>query len=382
MNEASRRRFLEFCGAMGMGSVFAPLLAACEDAGASADATEGEGSTGDADPSVQEVVVIGAGVAGMTAAYALLLLGIRVRVLEAAPVVGGRIKVDDGFADFPLALGAEWIETDLGIFGEILGGAEPSAAPETFPDPPDRKFYRSSWMDFFKTWVVPTVEPHIELNREVVGIRYDGDRVVIDTASAQVVAERVVVAVPLSILEGAGIRFTPALPASMQEAIDAIEIWGGFKAFFEFSSPFFGDADAFDVPAGSGHKLYYDATWNQDSPRHIYALFCVGEPSVDYTSRRGDELRDFILAELDDLYDGQATATYVDHVTKDWTNDPFARGAYLADNANWTDVVALSEVLDDRVFFAGSAFTDGEDWGSVHNAARSALRVAAMVADR
>ena len=92
-------------------------------------------------------------------------------------------------------------------------------------------------------------------------------------------------------------------------------------------------------------------------------------------------MRDFILAELDELYAGQATATYVKHVTKDWTNDAFARGAYLADNASWEHVVALAPPVEGRVFFAGAAFTDGEDWGSVHNAARSGLLAAAAVAN-
>lgn len=183
----------------------------------------------------------------------------------------------------------------------------------------------------------------------------------------------------LSILQNPGIQFTPAMPPSMQSAIESIEIWGGFKAFFEFSEPFYDGYDAFDVPAGAGHKLYYEASWGQDSPHHIYALFCVGEPSLEYTSRSGNELRDFILSELDDLYAGQASATYVKHVTKDWTNDEFARGAYLADGASWDGVVGLPSNLDDRVFFAGSAFTDGEDWGSVHNAARSALVAAAAL---
>ena len=222
------------------------------------------------------VVIIGAGVAGMTTAYALSQLGISFRVLEASGRAGGRLEADDTFADFPIPLGAEWIETDLAIFGEIVGDPDFPAVPETFPDGPDHKFHRSSWMNFFETHVLPSIEGHIDFNEAVVGIDYAGDGVIIDTNGAQFAAEQVVVAVPLSVLKNPGIEFTPPLPATKQAAIDSIEIWGGFKAFFEFSQPFFDGPDEFAVPVGSGHKLYYEASWNQDSPHHIYALFCVG----------------------------------------------------------------------------------------------------------
>ena len=53
------------------------------------------------------VIVIGAGAAGLTAAYTLAQHGIDVRVLEASSVYGGRVKKMEHFADFPIDLGAE-----------------------------------------------------------------------------------------------------------------------------------------------------------------------------------------------------------------------------------------------------------------------------------
>jgi lysine-specific histone demethylase 1B len=55
------------------------------------------------------VVVVGAGASGLYAAKTLKDAGIRVDVLEAAPVVGGRFKKTDAFADFPIDLGAQWL---------------------------------------------------------------------------------------------------------------------------------------------------------------------------------------------------------------------------------------------------------------------------------
>lgn len=56
-----------------------------------------------------DVVVIGAGVAGLTAARALTREGARVVVLEAARRVGGRVRTERDFAGIPVEAGAEFI---------------------------------------------------------------------------------------------------------------------------------------------------------------------------------------------------------------------------------------------------------------------------------
>ena len=58
-----------------------------------------------------DVVIVGAGVAGLRAAYQLNLLGWSVKIIEAQDTHGGRVhdsEIDNpGFADFPVELGAE-----------------------------------------------------------------------------------------------------------------------------------------------------------------------------------------------------------------------------------------------------------------------------------
>ena len=55
----------------------------------------------------RSVIVIGAGAAGLAAAERLVDAGCDVTVLEASDRAGGRIRHLDGFADFPVELGAE-----------------------------------------------------------------------------------------------------------------------------------------------------------------------------------------------------------------------------------------------------------------------------------
>ncbi len=56
-----------------------------------------------------KILVIGAGIAGLSAAYHLKLAGVDATVLEARDRVGGRVWTDREFADIPVEFGAELI---------------------------------------------------------------------------------------------------------------------------------------------------------------------------------------------------------------------------------------------------------------------------------
>lgn len=59
-------------------------------------------------PSTQPVLIVGAGMAGLSAARSLVDAGLRVRVIEARDRIGGRVYTDRGWG-VPLEMGASWI---------------------------------------------------------------------------------------------------------------------------------------------------------------------------------------------------------------------------------------------------------------------------------
>lgn len=97
--EWSRRRFLRTSAVAGASAAIAPLMFP-----RIARAAESE----------VRVVILGAGTAGLTCAYRLQQSGIRSRVLEAAPRIGGRMySLQNFFPDDQVAeLGGELIDTD------------------------------------------------------------------------------------------------------------------------------------------------------------------------------------------------------------------------------------------------------------------------------
>ncbi len=352
------------CGILGVGLPFPSVLASCgSDNGPDASFTG-------------KVLIIGAGAGGLSAGYLLQQLGIEYEILEASSAYGGRMRINTTFADFPIPLGAEWLETNTNIFSEIVNDSSVEVNIETIPDNPDRKFVNYSWFNFFEDFIVPSVSSKIAYNTIVRSIDYSGDQIIVNTQSGQYAADKVVISVPLKILRDSDIQFTPALPQNKIDAINSVRIWEGFKAFFEFSEKFFDDSHEVDIsPETDGQKIYYNAALGQNTSRHILGLFSVGTPASEFSTLSGNELRDFILAELDQIYNNQASPNYIKHITQDWNNEPFIKAGYLSDHADWRTVRTLGESVADKLYFAGGAYTDGEDWVSVHTAAQSARNV-------
>jgi monoamine oxidase len=121
----SRRRLLQ----VGTAGVVALTVGCTDESGSPGDSGEGGDAGSDADRA--DVIVVGAGVAGLTAARDLVAAGWSVIVLEASPVIGGRLRTDRSLG-VAFDLGASWIH---GVDGNpITELAEQAGAPTVVLD--------------------------------------------------------------------------------------------------------------------------------------------------------------------------------------------------------------------------------------------------------
>ncbi|MEL6845743.1 MAG: FAD-dependent oxidoreductase, partial [Bacteroidota bacterium] len=339
---------------------------------------------------------IGAGAAGLAAGYLLNQQGIDFEILEASARYGGRMKRTTDFANFPLPLGAEWLHVEREVLDEIVNDSSVQVAVQTTPYDPnvdfglfngvqvsvadvgftiDQKFINATWFDFFEQYIVPSVQSKIRFNTVIDSIDYSGDQVTLSSANANFTADRVISTIPVKILQNGAVSFIPPLPDDKMTAINEVTVWDGCKAFIEFSEKFYPAFTAFEtIPESAGQKLYYDAAYGQNTTQNIMGLFAVGVEAQVYNQLPENELLDFMLNELDAIYDNQASATYVKHIFQNWNAEPFANGAYIYDQEDWRRLRTLGRSVDNKLYFAGDAYTTGDDWSSVHAAARSALR--------
>ncbi|MEM8903027.1 MAG: FAD-dependent oxidoreductase, partial [Actinomycetota bacterium] len=336
----TRREFLKVAGLLGLS---VPLLG-CGDGDGDDD---GDGGVpGGADR--RRVAVVGAGVAGLGAAHLLAGAGSEVTVFEASSGYGGRVRRDDRFVDFPISLGGEWLEAPASELPAILGDPEGGIDVELVPYDPgvptayfdgeltmselgefdSLNFVTASWFDVFDRYVVPGVIDAIRFDTEIVEIDHGADGrdapVLLTTANGDLhEADHVIVTVPLRVLRERRLRFVPDLPDRKRRAIEAAEVWGGLKAFFEFDEAFYPSWTEFpDSDTATGQRYYYDAAYGRDTDAAVLGLFAVGTGAETYQALQGDDLRDHVLAELDEVFDGGASRSYRRHIVQDWSAEP------------------------------------------------------------
>jgi monoamine oxidase len=175
-------------------------------------------------------------------------------------------------------------------------------------------------------------------------------------------------------LQDGDITFTPKLPQHKVDAFNDVTFWDGMKVFVKFAEAFYPTFLEFaDTERQLGDRVYYDAAYGRPTDDNILGFFIVGEPVNTYKNLSDDALKNVILTELDDIFAGQASQHYLSHIAQVWSREPFIRGAYVRDSENWRKVAVLGESVADKVYFAGEAYTDGDDWGFVHTAAQSAM---------
>lgn len=381
----SRRQFIGVCAALGLNACF----------GSPPITNRFNGS----------VVIIGAGAAGISAAYLLKQLGIPFRVLEAADAHGGRLKTSADFVDFPIPLGAEWLHVDEQTLEKIVNDPSVDITTrlanyrsnasygfyengklqiEALGSYPDLKFVDGTWLTFFEQYLLPSIKAHIRFNTKVIEMDYSDQGVRVKDQNDQVhSADAAIVAVPPQIIRDGDIQFVPPMPGRQRRAFETVDIWSGMKVFLQFDETFY--PTILETKGSNnrrGQKMFYDAAYGQSSADHVLGLFCVGDQAERYQAFNNEDLRDQILAELDEIFDGAATRHYVKHISQNWNAEPFIRQAYIADSANWRLPPRMREPLGDLIYFAGDSYTDGEDWGSVHMAAQSAREAVQLLASR
>lgn len=346
------------------------------------------------------VLIIGAGAAGLMAGHLLKQNNINFQILEASDTYGGRVKESSNFADFPIDLGAEWLHTNPSVLARMLNDPSVQANIDIINYNPESiylwdgsnlkkrnffnnfygeyKFKNSSWFSFFDDYIVPGIVNNITLNSPVTNIDYTGSRITVTNAAGNTFdADRVIVTVPLTILQQGSITFTPALPQAKTDALQQIEMPDGIKVFMEFSERFYPDLLGFGGVAdlladSSDEKLYYNAAFRKDSNRNILSLFTVGKEASFYTNQPSDSKTiEVIINELDQIFDGKASRFYKKHVIQNWSKSPYVLGSYSFGSEDATKAV-LTEPIDNKIYFAGEAYAT-PDSSTVHGAGESAF---------
>lgn len=396
MADITREEFIKQLAklAAGLPLVSSSLLAACAKTEELFPQTSGEFNG--------KVIIIGAGAAGIAAGYALERYGVDFMILEASGGFGGRVKKLENFVDFPIDLGAEWIHTDPSILSQIIDDESVESEIEIVTYNPQTiqvwnngklrshhyvrhlysewKFKRDTWYGFLEKYLIPSITDKTHLGQPVVSVNYDSNTVKVETQDGEIYeANKVLITIPIKVLQAKSIAFKPALPEKTAQAIDDIYVGDGIKIFVEFKERFYPDFLGFGNIISSlwaEEKYVYDAAFRKDSKHHVLGLFAINEPAAAYTKLVDDEaIIKKYLSELDEIFEGKATENYIKHVIQNWSKSPYIQGAYsYSFNDKQADVVgALTSPIDDKLYFAGEALSLTHQ-STVHGACESGFK--------
>lgn len=221
----------------------------------------------------------------------------------------------------------------------------------------------------------------VRLNQKVRRIAYDAESVTVTTNQAEFEADRVVITLPLGVLQQGTVEFSPALPAEKREAINNLGMGLLNKVYLRFDEVFW-PTDT-DLLGYISEKKGEWAEW-----LNIYKY--TGQPillafnAADY-GRRLEQLADnqIIVAAMDTLRRlfGPSIPNPTAWLITRWAADPFAGGSYsfLPVDAVGDDYDTLAKPVAERLFFAGEA-THRKYPATVHGAFLSGLREAERIA--
>jgi lysine-specific histone demethylase 1B len=394
-----------------------------------------------------KVIVIGAGAAGLYAAYALKRANVDFVILEASATHGGRLRKNETFAKFPIDLGGQWVEGEKSLTKKLADSNKVVTVQDNYEIPhiwfknkfvgefpqefiefmdileegdyeslPDISFtkfafqegysqdvinliewiageagtsasrlsmkervrneerwtagekefaFEKTYFDLINDHVAFFVKDKILYNVIVKKIDYSKSIVeVTDQKGTVYTANKVIITVPITILKAGEIKFVPTLPQEKVQAFKRIGMDKGMKVFLKFKKKFYKG----NIIGGIKSVEYYNAEYGKKNKEPVLMAFVMGE-KAERLSKLGKDAIKELLGELDLMFGGRASASFVDAYIQDWGKEPFIRGAYSYETVGMGNAREIgAKPVDKKLYFAGEAFNTKGHSATVHGA--------------
>jgi len=312
-----------------------------------------------------DVVVVGAGAAGLGAAHTLAERGQRVVVVEARDRIGGRMWTDRSAMSIPVERGAELVHGALASTWPLVNSS--GAVMHEMRDGLVWEGRDSAWgtKDFGDNFRViggydQILQPlatglTIALNTVVRTIEHSTNGVVVHaerrSGAVSYNGRACVVTLPAAVLRTGDVEFLPALPSDKVTALHEVPYEQVCKVLMEFAEPVLPDTADF-VEDHSNSPAYF---WNAsaDVPNYrgqVVVGWSYGPPANEVLALPTQERYRHVL-EVARAVTGRASLEYVHATDHDWAHDPYARGAYPVQDYAAPD--AIYRPVSDVLFWAG-----------------------------
>ncbi len=394
MRTIGRRQFLE-SGTAGAAGLW---LGACSDVVGPGDSPGRLGAGG----RPKRVVVVGAGVSGLVAAYELGRAGHDVTVFEARSRIGGRVLTlrhpfqpghlaEAGAArirpEHELLLGyADHFGLQLDSFyprsGEFLlfeGGHRSPLPGDTFRQQrPDYVKIRGG-SELLPRAFADRLGRSVLVGAPVAEIAVSGATVTVRfSAGAVLEADRVLVTAPVPVL--GRIRFLPGLSEGKTAAIQgAFHYQKATRVFLRFGGRYWEAEGLNGWAITDWPEELWHPTWDSDGPEGVLLTYVRGERATELDALDEPSRVARVLEHLDDVFPG-ASAHFISGTSHSWQHDEWSRAAW-AEPTGTQDLELGGELAraEGPVHFCGEHASGYRGW--MEGALESGLRAAREIHD-
>jgi monoamine oxidase len=356
----------------------------------------------------QRVIVVGAGLAGLSAAYELTRAGHEVRVLEAQSRAGGRVLTfRDPFPDGLYAeAGATRIHTSMDLtikyaklFNLKLTGFYPTDDRFVRLRGGKRELIRFKRMasdiekfglrlEQAKQWFrieggndqlpqafARMLADKVIYDAPVVGIEQDskGVRVRFSTKGAQqtISADRALCAIPATIM--AGIEVSPPFSAAKQQTLEKLIYESASRVFLQCRGRFWEQQNLNGYGVTDQPAEIWASSFGQPGAAGILQSYTRGDVSLRLTRQTERERISATLDVMERVFPG-ARESLERGISKCWSEDKWARGAWAH-----TDEKQLKQLAqpEGRIHFAGEHISSQPSWmqGALESGERAAREI-------
>lgn len=162
------------------------------------------------------------------------------------------------------------------------------------------------------------------------------------------------------------------MPSEKTVAFSKIGMDAGMKVFMKFSNKFFDQ----NIIGGSICAAYADDSVGKAVDDNVLLAFVMGEQAEYLTSLGNDtKITTALLQELDTMYNGQATTSFIDSHVQNWTTNPFIKGAFSYSTVGMGNARQIAaQSVNDKLFFAGEAMNINGHHQTVQGAVETGYR--------
>ena len=352
---------------------------------------------------MEDVIIVGAGLSGLTAAYYLKKEGVNALVLEARERSGGRIFTAFAPKNYTaVEMGATWFtnshtsfihllkELRIPLFKQFQKGL---SVFDLYPNPPQlfdmdgsgEPSYRvaGGTSTVIKTLVDAIGRERILLNSPVKEVLEQQEHIEVMTMNGEkYTCKSLIFTLPPYLIAAQKISFNPELPAALTRLMENTHTWMGdaIKFALEYSSPFWrekGFSGTVLSQSGIASEVYDHCNYEEN----LFAL--KGFLSADAADLMKEEREALVVKQLSSFL-GEDAGNYLSYTEKIWADDQYTYANYvkpLMPHQHNGHPLYTEALMNGRLYFAGTE-TSPQYGGYMEGAVQSGLTAAKNILNK